>query len=47
MFDLTTHSAHFLFTVIWRRTYVKGPQKPPQKTPTTTTLVSSFIICGT
>ena len=23
MFYLTTHSTHFLFTVIWHRTYVK------------------------
>ena len=25
MFYLTMHSTHFLFTVIWRRTYGKGP----------------------
>ena len=25
MFCLTTHSTHFLFMVIWRQTYGKGP----------------------
>ena len=25
IFYLTMHSKHFLFTIIWRRTYGKGP----------------------
>ena len=38
MFYLTTHSTLFLFTVIWRRAYGKGPLRKRERKPAAATL---------